>query len=368
MSPSPAWGLGGRTTGVGTKARDLFLFSKSPPGPRVGLSPRSSSRAQPQLFKPDPRPAVPAVPDARVVFRVFFLYYFPSCSSQLVIFCRKTAEKKRTYFISSSHHRDFHMDVTLGQLPKCPGDSRGDTRGRGSGVSRAGRGGAPLASSTPGASRALCAPWRPATRGSRRRAGHHVTGKSPGGNPRSPPAVKQKGKKRTGSLQSSQRAKCSELGARGGGAVTAAAGRSAAAVAEGGSRRHPHPRPGQRASAEPRRPWGASSARPRTPPAARACPDLDLGLRKRNARPGQVTAASRCRLPRLGGVGGCGCVIGSDSQAGPVYLAWVWHQRSWRGVCWPLVPTVGFEMLGVEVAAPDVGVTALESSPANCSF
>ncbi|XP_045861663.1 tumor necrosis factor alpha-induced protein 3 isoform X2 [Meles meles] len=180
------------------------------------------------------------------------------------------------------------MDVTLGQLPKCPGDSRGDTRGRGSGVSRAGRGGAPLASSTPCASRALCAPWRPATRGSRRRAGHHVTGKSPGGNPRSPPAVKQKGKKRTGSLQSSQRAKCSELGARGGGAVTAAAGRSAAAVAEGGSGHHSHPRPGQRASAKPRRPWGASSARPRTPPAARACPDLDLGLRKRNARPGQV--------------------------------------------------------------------------------
>lgn len=47
--------------------------------------------------------------------------------------------------------------------------------------------------------------------------------------------------------------------------------------------------------------------------------------------------------------------------AGWSYLAWVW-QRSWWGVCWPFVPTLGFETLGVEVAAPDVGVTALESS------
>lgn len=94
---------------MGTEGRDRFLFSKSPPGPRAWRSPTSSSRAQPRRFKPGPKPAVP---DAGVVFRVFFLYYFPSCSPQLVIFCRKTAEKKRTYFISSSHHRDFHMDVT----------------------------------------------------------------------------------------------------------------------------------------------------------------------------------------------------------------------------------------------------------------
>lgn len=91
MSPPPAWVLGGRNAGVGTEGRDRFFFSKSPPGPRVVRSPKSSSRAQPQLLKPDPKPVVP---DARVVFRVFFLYYFPSCSPQLVIFCRKTAEKK----------------------------------------------------------------------------------------------------------------------------------------------------------------------------------------------------------------------------------------------------------------------------------
>lgn len=143
--------------------------------------------------------------------------------------------------------------------------------------------------------------------------------------PDPPPAVKQKGKKRTGSLQTSQRAKCSELGARGGGAVTAAARRSAAAVAAAAGLITPPAGPAsERASAWPRRPWGASSAPHRSRPTARAGPDLDLGLRKRIARPGQVTAASPCRLP--------------SGSAGPGLRV-----RNWQRLAgWPRLAGVGF--------------------------
>lgn len=79
---------------VRTKSCDCIFFSKSPQGPRVGRSPTGSSRVQPKQCKPSRDLWSPGT---RVVFRVFFLYDFPSCSPQLMIFCRKTAEKKNLF-------------------------------------------------------------------------------------------------------------------------------------------------------------------------------------------------------------------------------------------------------------------------------
>lgn len=54
-------------------------------------------------------------------------------------------------------------------------------------------------------------------------------------------------------------------------------------------------------------------------------------------------------------------MLGSDPRAGSVYLALV-LQRSWSGSLLDVCFCLGFEVLGVEVTASEVGVTALDTS------
>lgn len=135
---------------------NLAAFSSNPLRDPAESSLNSAHHVHSPDFKASLRPAVLGV---RVVFRVFFLSNFPSFSQ--LIFFRKEAILKRTYCISSSHHRDFHMDVT-----KCPGDSlRGHPGAGPRSFSGRGGGGQPRAPSA----------GRP-----RSPRGRHVTGKSLG--------------------------------------------------------------------------------------------------------------------------------------------------------------------------------------------
>ena len=134
-------------------------FSRnSPRGPRVGRSPEGSSRVQPKQSKASRGLWSPG---ARVVFRVFFLYDFPSCSPQLMIFCRKTAEKKNLFHfqfpsLRFPHGCDVRSSFRNAQVTHA-GTPRGGAQeflGRGGGAG-SGRGGVHLAS------RSCCASCAP---------------------------------------------------------------------------------------------------------------------------------------------------------------------------------------------------------------
>lgn len=167
---SPASGPGlARMLRTGTKGCDCIFFSKSPRGPRVGRSPTSSSRAQSKLCKSSGG-------------LWWFLGFSFFMISLLVLhswwFSAEKRLRKRPYFISSSHHCDFHMDVTLSpasEMPRWltrghPGAGRRSFSGFWRGGAGRGRGGAerigpPASPAPPSGRRPPASGARPASRG-----------------------------------------------------------------------------------------------------------------------------------------------------------------------------------------------------------
>lgn len=243
------------------------------------------------------------------------------------------------------------------QLPKCPVDSRGDTPGRGAGVSLAARRGGAAGRGRGGAEciwlPAPAAPPAPPS-GDIRAAGVwgscHVTGKSLGGNPRCPRAVKQKGKKENWQSAAFAAAKCDKLGGLGGGAARAAAGKTEVAAAK----EIYSPRPARRRT----RPNQASMGSRLHPaptriatPVCGAClswPGLGISEEDRAARRGNP--ASLCLLPRALPGQGLRVRIWQRPAGWPRRLGLV-LPLSQREVCWPFVTPVGSELLRVQVAA-----------------
>lgn len=171
--------------------------------------------------------------------------------------------------------------------------------------------------------------------------------------PRCAAAVKQKERKENCQSAASAAGRGQSLSTRGGGAA------GAAAAEPRRRRRRARPAP---LAARPRanRPGVHGEPPPpdpdpslRRPPALTRTWDFGGGPRRR-----EVSATSPRRPP--GRFLGARAVRALHPRAGTGFAAVL------AGICGPCVSIVGFPRLGVEVAAPDFGVTALDSSGRLC--